>query len=307
MTEASGKPGTVAFIGLGKMGQPMAKRLLAAGYVVHGFDLSMAACDAITAAGGLIFDSAAAAVADSNEVILMLPDSKAVRTVVVGVNGIASAARPGSLFIDMSSSDPGDTRKLAHDLSPRNLSLIDAPVSGGVKRAVDGTLAIMVGGERALAERAWPLLAAMGKTIISTGPIGSGHAMKALNNFVSAAGLAAACEALAVASKFGIEPEVAIEVLNASTGRNNATENKMKQFVISGSFASGFSMQLMAKDLGIAARLADELGLDAAGIQSAARQWAAASQGLGPEADHTEIARVSSPQKVTDAQRDHSS
>jgi len=169
------------------------------------------------------------------------------------------------------------------------VGLLDAPVSGGVKRAVDGTLAIMAGGDPALLQRARPVLGAMGTRIFETGPSGSGHAVKALNNYVSAAGLAAACEAALVAEKFGVDPEVLVDVLNVSTGRNNSTELKMKPFILSGSFDSGFSLALMAKDLSTAADLARMLGLNAEGTAGAARLWSDASARLGKSADHTEI------------------
>ncbi len=152
-----------------------------------------------------------------------------------------------ALIIDMSSSVPVDTQSLGKTLAERGIGLVDAPVSGGVRRAIDGTLAIMAGGDAALVERARPVLQAMAKSVFATGPLGSGHAMKALNNYVSAAGLVAACEALLVGRRFGLQPDTIIDVLNASTGKNNSTDVKMKQFVISESFASGFSLALMAK------------------------------------------------------------
>ena len=221
--------------------------------------------------------------------ITMLPNSAAVRDAVLGPDGAVSGLSADALVIDMSSSAPLETRRLADDLAARGIFLIDAPVSGGVRRAVDGTLAIMAGGDAGQIERARPLLEAMGKSVISTGPVGSGHAVKALNNYVSAAGLAAACEAVIIAEKFGIDPNVLVDVLNVSTGRNNSTEVKMKPFILSGSFASGFSMALMAKDLRIAADLAGRLELDAEGASDAASLWSEASSALGAAADHTEI------------------
>jgi 3-hydroxyisobutyrate dehydrogenase len=171
------------------------------------------------------------------------------------------------------------------------LKLIDAPVSGGVRRVLDGTLTIMAGGDAADVERARPLFEAIGKAIIPTGPIGSGHAVKALNNYVSAAGLAAACEAALIAERFGVDPAVLVDVLNVSTGKNNSTEVKMKPFVLSGSFASGFAMALMAKDLRTAADLARQLGIGENGTGAAAGLWTEASSALGKSADHTEIHR----------------
>ena len=206
----------------------------------------------------------------------MLPNGAIVREALLGDNGAVQALKPGALVIDMSSSAPMETRRLAEKLAARDIALIDAPVSGGVRRAMDGTLAIMVGGDASQIERARPLLAAMGKSVIATGPVGSGHAVKALNNYVSAAGLAAACEAAIVAEKFGVDPGVLVDVLNVSTGRNNSTELKMKPFILSGRFASGFAMALMAKDLRTASDLAEQLGIDAEGARDAAALWAEA-------------------------------
>ncbi|MGE7468120.1 NAD(P)-dependent oxidoreductase [Bosea sp. NPDC003192] len=284
-------PATIAMIGLGQMGMPMAKQLIEAGFVVHGADPAPAARSALAAAGGKAFPAAVEAAAGAAAIITMLPNGRVVREVLLGSEGIGGALPAGTLVIDMSSSAPTDTTSLAAELAPLGLPLIDAPVSGGVKRAVDGTLSIMAGGAQAEVERARPILAAMGKSIFATGPVGSGHAMKALNNYVSAAGLIAACEALLVGRSFGLAPEVIVDVLNASTGRNNSTEVKMKPFVISEAFNSGFSLALMAKDLRIAADLAGHLGLGIPQIATVADIWEKAKGALKADADHTEIYR----------------
>lgn len=281
--------GPVAFVGLGMMGLPMAARLVEAGLSVRGSDLSAEARASFAARGGLTFETARRAAEGASLVITMLPNGAIVRDALLGPGGAAEALQSGALVIDTSSSSPMETRRLADDLAAKGIFLIDAPVSGGVRRAADGSLSIMAGGENKQIERARPLLEAMGKNLISTGPIGSGHAVKALNNYVSAVGLAAACEAVVVAEKFGVDPNVLVDVLNVSTGRNNSTEVKMKPFILSGSFASGFSMALMAKDLRTAADLAEELDVDAAGARDAAALWQNASEALGKAADHTEI------------------
>lgn len=290
MSDASGTPANIAFIGLGQMGLPMTRRLIQAGFAVRGADPAEGPRLALVEAGGSAFASATEAAEGADMVITMLPNGAIVRDALLGA-GAARALAKGALVIDMSSSAPTDTVGLAADLEPLGLTLIDAPVSGGVKRAIDGSLAIMAGGPAEAVERARPVLAAMGKSIFATGPIGSGHAMKALNNYVSAAGLVAACEALLVGGQFGLAPETIVDVLNASTGRNNSTEVKMKPFVISEAFNSGFSLALMAKDLRIAADLADHLDLPLPQIQSVATLWENAKAGLGTQADHTEIHR----------------
>lgn len=268
------------------MGLPMGERLLAAGFAVRGADVAADARAAFAQAGGSAFAHAREAAADAAAVITMLPNGRVVRAALL------DAALPaGALAIDMSSSAPTETQALGRDLAGRGIALIDAPVSGGVRRARDGTLAIMAGGPQEQIDRAMPVLLAMGKTVIPTGPLGSGHAMKALNNYVSAAGLVAACEALLVGERFGLAPETIADVLNASTGRNNSTEVKLKPFVIPRNFAAGFSLALMAKDLRTAADLAAHLGVPAAGIAGSAALWETALAALGAGADHTEIFR----------------
>jgi 3-hydroxyisobutyrate dehydrogenase len=292
-------PAGVVMIGLGAMGVPMALRLIAAGYTVLGVDPAEPGRMALEAAGGkALASSTALDPAQVAAVITMLPTGAIVRAALLEGETLAHRLQPGTLVIDMSSSRPADTVALEQALAPLGLPLVDAPVSGGVKRAVDGSLAIMAGGPAERVERARPLLAAMGKSIIPTGPIGSGHAMKALNNYVSAAGLVAACEALLVGRTFGLKPETIVDVLNVSTGRNNSTEVKLKPFVISESFAYGFGMALMAKDIGIAAELADELGFALPQMPRVADLWAQAVEALGKQADHTEIYRFIAPAKA---------
>lgn len=290
-TQAVSPPACVAFIGLGAMGLPMARRLLLAGFRVVGVDPAAGARMALTREGGSVADSAAALGSEGLQaVVTMLPNSAVVREALIG-SGLAARLAQNALVVDMSSSKPTDTVALADDLAAFGLAVVDAPVSGGVRRAIDGGLAIMAGGAREAVERARPMLSALGTSIIYTGPIGSGHAMKALNNYISAAGLVAACEALRIGERFGIDANVMTDVLNVSTGRNNSTEVKLKPFIISRSYDSGFAMALMAKDLGIAAELAQELGFAGPHIGALARFWSEASEALGPAADHTEIDR----------------
>jgi 3-hydroxyisobutyrate dehydrogenase len=287
-------PSAIAFIGLGRMGVPMAARLVGAGFTLRGWDLAPPARLAAAAAGIALSVSAVAACREAAAVITMLPDGQAVRAALEDPT-VAASLTPETLVIDMSSSDPLGTRDLHAALVARGIALVDAPVSGGVARAIDGTLAIMAGGEAAAIDRAEALFAAMGKHIFRCGPPGAGHAMKALNNYVSAAGLVAAIEAVAVGARFGLDPATMVDVLNASTGRNNATEVKLKQHILSGGFGSGFSIGLMAKDLATAGALADGIGVDAPLAAEMARRWRAAADQLGGGADHTAIAKVILP------------
>jgi 3-hydroxyisobutyrate dehydrogenase len=211
-------------------------------------------------------------------------------------DSLAKGLAKGAVIIDMSSSAPVGTRKLGEDLRARGLSLIDAPVSGGVRGAVAGTLAIMIGGDKAIADRYDTLLSAMGKRFY-VGALGSGHAAKVLNNYVSAAGLAAAAEAVRIAERFGIEPQTLVNVINASTGRNNSTENKFAQFILNGKFNSGFALGLMAKDLLLAMEVAQACGVPAELGHATLELWKKAESAVGGSADHTEIARFVNDQK----------
>lgn len=288
---------TVAFIGLGQMGRPMAANLAKAGFILRVMDRSTEAVRGFLAAHAAnAFNTPREAAEGSEALITMLPTGRDVREVLLGrmpddPDAARKGLRRGSLVIDMSSSAPLLTRDTGQHLAAEGISMLDAPVSGGVPRARDGTLAIMVGGNQEAVERARPVLAALGSKIFIIGPLGAGHAMKALNNYVSAAGLAAAAEALLVGGRFGLDPLVMIDVLNASTGRNNSTENKLKQHILSGTFASGFSLDLMAKDLATAVELAEALGVPVPFAEDCVRLWKDASAQLGRGVDHTEIYR----------------
>jgi 3-hydroxyisobutyrate dehydrogenase len=282
-------PMRIGLIGLGNMGLPMGACLARAGFTVCGFDVSPEARSRFASeTGAQVVESALASVQGSAAVITMLPNGKIVRDLIAEAMPHLSS---GALVVDMSSSEPMGTRELGQKLIGAGFDFIDAPVSGGVRRAVDGSLSIMVGGEPSSIDRAEPLLKAMGRTIFRTGPIGSGHAMKALNNYVSGAGLIAACEAINIGQAFGLEPELMVDVLNASTGRNNSTEVKLKQFVLSQTWGSGFSTGLMAKDIRSAMDLAETLGIDAPLADRCADLWDDAAAKIGGSADHTEIQR----------------
>jgi 3-hydroxyisobutyrate dehydrogenase len=221
-----------------------------------------------------------------------LPNSDVVDEVVGGAGGLLEILEPGSLIVDMGSSDPRRTRALAAAASRVGIGFADAPVSGGVRRARTGELTVMFGGGAELLGRCRPLLDALATHVFDLGAVGAGHTMKALNNLVSAAGLAVACEALAIGRRYGLEPEAMLDVLNNSTGSNNATETKLGQFVLSGSYASGFSLRLMLKDVSLAVDLGESEGLPA-GIGRACRSlWEQAAAELPLAADQTEIARV---------------
>jgi 3-hydroxyisobutyrate dehydrogenase len=227
---------------------------------------------------------------DVEFVITMLPDGFAVREVLVEADGggLVQHLRAGSVAIDMSSSDPVATRKLGPVIAERAVTLIDAPVSGAVPRAKTATLAIMIGGDdKAAIARAKPLLSCMGDRLFETGALGSGHAMKALNNFIAAAGYAAVAEALLIGKRFGLDQGTIVDILNASTGRNFITEFVMKEHVLTGKYATGFALGLLAKDVRIAADLGAAVNLDAPLARLVSERWAGARDRLGATRDNS--------------------
>ena len=277
----------IAFIGLGKMGQPMARRLLGAGYTVAGHDVSTAAVAALSGEAGFHPNaSVLEAVRGAGVVLLMLPDSPVVDA-LLWEQGLAAALQAGQLVLDMGSSDPVRSRENAARLAALGVAFVDAPVSGGVKRAVDGSLAIMMGGETQAVERVRPMLQAMGKTLVHVGTAGAGHAVKALNNYVSASGLLAVCEALTAAEAFGVDPHKVNQVFNASTGRNNTTDVKVEAFMLSGAFNSGFALALMRKDLQTAQAFIERMGTQGDFAKACLQAWQQAQNTLDTGSDHT--------------------
>lgn len=288
----------VGFVGLGRMGEPMARRLADSEEVhvlVHDTAPGLAVQIAATS-GAEQANSLSDLAKRSDAVITMLPSSSAVREVILGrqdehsSDHLTSGSRP-QLLIDMGSSDPGLTRRLAAELAPLGTTLLDAPVSGGVGGAKRGDLTIMIGGDQADVEICQPLLERLGDRVEPTGPVGSAHAMKALNNLLSAIGLIGALEVLQAGSAFGLEPHTMLNILNGSSGRNFATETKIAPFVLSRSFSSGFTLDLLAKDTATALAL-DKKNSDAPSLSHVANQVCKrALDDLGPRHDHTEIAR----------------
>jgi 3-hydroxyisobutyrate dehydrogenase len=256
----------VGFIGIGVMGWPMASNILKGGHDLVVYDLDQAATARFAGEVGGQAASSVAELASAEVVVTMLPTSKHVRQALAEAEDGAflKAIKPGLIVIDMSSSEPGDTKALGPILAEHGAILIDAPVSGARPRAITGTLALMIGGEdEAAIEKATPVLQCMGDRLFRTGPLGSGHAMKCLNNYVAATGLAAVAEAILIGRRFGLDGEVMADILNVSTGKNFATEHLLKQHMLSGSFSAGFTLGLMAKDVAIAANLGEQVGLDA--------------------------------------------
>ena len=270
----------IGFIGLGAMGSVMAPLIVKSGCNVLGYDIK----DKIDKSSGV------KQVEDINEfgcldvIIFMLPNGRIVSEMAIKL----LEKNLKSVFIDMSSSDPRETQELGKKLKNTGVKFLDAPVSGGVARAKTGDLMIMAGGDEKILEEVYDLLSVMGKVQFA-GPLGSGHAIKALNNYVSAAGLISSFEALATARSFGIEPENFLKIINGATGKNNTTEVKLDKFVISEKFNSGFALDLMVKDVSIANSLIRDLSSDKPFSNDVLNHLSEALRTLEGNPDHTEV------------------
>ena len=284
---------TVGFVGLGAMGAPMAACIAKAGYPLIVLDADASRTRSVAAECGATPAVSARALAEAADIVVtMLPSSAVVEAVMNGENGLAAGLRKGAIVLEMSSGVPAQTQALAARLATQDVTLLDAPVSGGVSRAKTGELAIMLGGEGGAGD-AESVLKTMGSSVTRTGPVGSAHAMKALNNLVSAGGFLIGVEALLIGSRFGLDPALMVDVLNVSTGMNNSTQKKFKQFVLSRQFNAGFGLDLMVKDLGIALGVAESTETAAPFAELCRALWSDAQKELGPGQDHTAVARYS--------------
>jgi 3-hydroxyisobutyrate dehydrogenase len=282
---------TIGFIGIGAMGWHMAGHLARKEFPVAVYDLDRAQMERFTASHQARSASSLADLGrDISTVVTMLPTGRDVRHVLLMAEegALGGALKPGSIVIDMSSSDPAGTRELAATLAMRGVTLVDAPVSGGTKGAEAATLTIMIGSDdKPAVERIRPILGAMGQRMFETGGSGTGHAMKALNNFLAGTNFLAAAEALVVGRRFGLDPALMIDIINQSTGRSFSTENLFRQQVLNRKFGSGFQLGLLAKDVKIAADLADDLQAHAPVAQLSRDLLARARDRFGATADHS--------------------
>lgn len=290
---------TIGFAGLGMMGLPMVENLANwGGANVVAFDRDARARDRVAALethGNTLSTSGTLDDLKTCDVVItMLPNSAITSRVIEGSSeerGLAQVLRSGATIIDMGSSDPTETLRLAPILREAGIGFVDAPVSGAVAKARTGTLAIMVGTDEATFARVEPILRHMGSTMIRTGETGSAHAMKALNNYVYAAGLLAASEALLIVERMKLDPSIFADVLNASSGRNVASETKLRQFIIPRDFSAGFALALQSKDLATAARLQAVTGVEAPLLSLCDGFWKSALETAEPGADNTTIYR----------------
>jgi len=280
----------IAFAGIGNMGWPMAANLVKAGFEVTVCDVAPGrAASFATETGAKAAATPAEAANGADCVVIIVPTSKQVGE---AVEAMLPSLKAGMLVIDMTSGQPGRTREIAAMLEGHGIAMIDCPVSGGVPRAKSGQLAIMVGGPAAEIDRAEPVLKAMGTSVYRCGDIGAGQAMKALNNLVSAGGYLIGIEALLIGQRFGLDPTTMVDVLNASSGMNNSTQKKFKEYVLSRRFDAGFGLDLMVKDLSIALEVGRETTTPAPFSALCREMWLAAATTLGPGVDHTAVAKM---------------
>jgi 3-hydroxyisobutyrate dehydrogenase-like beta-hydroxyacid dehydrogenase len=278
----------VGFIGLGKMGLPIATRLLAKSNRLSVFDTRRAAAELLAAKGALLADSCAA-VGDNAEVVFVsLPSPDIVREVALGAQGVASGSKV-RIFVDLSTTGPRVTADVAAGLAAKGIEMLDSPVSGGVAGAVNGTLAVMVAGSAPVVERCRELLATIGRVFYVGAKPGLGQTMKLCNNLLSATALAISSEAMVMGVKAGLDPKVMLEIINLGSGRNSATQDKFPKSVLPRSFDFGFTTGLMYKDVRLCLEEAEYLGVPMWVAPAVRQLWLQACSELGPESDFTAV------------------
>jgi 3-hydroxyisobutyrate dehydrogenase len=286
---------TVAFLGLGAIGRPMAARLAAAPDVsltVWNRTATRAASFVASHANARRADSPAAAARAAEIVITCFPVSADLESLLDGPDGLLAGLAKGALIVDCTSGDPATSRRIAARLAEHGVGFLDAPVSGGTIGAEQGTLTVMVGGDAALLDRVKPVLATFGKKIVHCGDVGAGDALKAVNNALLAIHVWSTAEGLAALAKAGVSADVALDVINASSGRSNASMNLFPERVLTRAFPRTFRLALLDKDAGIAAGVAREQKVPAPLLQLTADLFRIAHNALGEEADHVEAVKV---------------
>ena len=284
---------SVAFLGLGAIGRPMARRLTGAGHALAVWNRTAdRAASFARETGARHAGTPADAARDARVVITCLPTSREVESLLDGPDGLLAGLERDAIFVDCTSGDPASSRRIAARLAERGVPFLDAPVSGGTSGAEQGTLTVMCGGDEAVLARVRPVLEAFGKKIVHCGPVGAGDALKAVNNALLAVHLWSAAEGLAALAKAGVRAEVALDVVNASSGRSNASMNLFPERVLTRAFPRTFRLALLDKDVGIAAGVTREQRVPAPLLQLTAELMTVARGALGEEADHVEMVKL---------------
>jgi 3-hydroxyisobutyrate dehydrogenase len=284
---------TVGVIGLGNMGRGMALTLLRKGFNVVGTDVSPAIREALAQEGVAVRESIGVVVAECDIVILSLPTAAIVEEVVAGPKGVVANAKQGLLVVDTSTSHPDTTRRLAEKLNAAGMQMLDAPVSGGPKGAITGTMAMVIGGSAADLARAEPVLAAMTAKRVHVGDSGAGHVAKIANNLFAAAHLLIAGEVTRMAEQAGVSTEQLLQGINAGSGRSFITEHSYPTWIMNGKFDSGFTMKLMRKDVRLSEELISALSLDLPLAAKVAELWGVSAQCIGDDEDFNRIVELS--------------
>lgn len=287
---------SLGFIGLGVMGAPMAGHLARAGHRLALLDADAARTRAVACElGATAMQTPAEVAAHSDIVITMLPNGGVVQQVALGTpgrdDGLVHGLKPGALLLDCSSAEPWLTEATAQALAGRGARMVDAPVSGAAWGAAEANLVFMVGGDAADLARVRPLLDLMGRAVFHLGGLGSGHAMKCINNLITALTFSATAEGLVIGKRYGLDPAAMVDVLDESTGQSWITKNHIRQRILSRSFDDPFKLALMLKDMGIANALARETGSAAPMAGLGQQLWQAAARAAGPEASVSELVR----------------
>lgn len=285
---------TIAFVGLGNMGTAMAAQLIAKGFALVIYDRRPEATSTFAASlGGRVAATLADAARGADAAICMLPDDSAVRDVVLGAGGLASTLAPGTTIIDMGTSDPRATVEIGGEVAKHGIAYVDAPVMGGVVFAKDSTLDVMVGGSDEDIERCMPILSAVGRQVFRSGALGSGHALKALANYVNAGALVTLIEALAIGRKFGLDSTIMANALvHMCSGRQHPLEKKVIPQVLTHKFETGMALGLIAKDVSIAANFGHSIGAMTLLADRVCEIWKEAEARIGANVDQTEVARL---------------
>jgi 3-hydroxyisobutyrate dehydrogenase-like beta-hydroxyacid dehydrogenase len=282
---------SIGLIGLGNIGGRIAKHLLQQGNDLVVYDVNVDVLKDFETLGARIATSPSALAEVSKYVITVLPNSQIVKKVVLGEHGLISSLKPGSVVIDMTTSVPNVTKEIGEVLKSKGIEMLDAPISGGIKKAGEGTLSIMVGGEDLTFNEVLPILSKIGTNIIHVGELGSGHTIKALNNLICASNLLINAEALAVGVKMGLDPQKMLQVINSSSGRSQTSEVKFPEQVLNGKFEVGFTIDLMCKDVSIAMDMAKDKNMPMFVSSSVSEMWEYAVAKGGGGMDHTAIVK----------------
>lgn len=282
----------VGLIGLGNMGRGMALTLKRKGFEVVGTDVVPTTRESLAKEGVSVRETIGEVVVECDLVIFSLPTATIVEQVVCGPGGILANAKPGLLVVDTSTSHPDMTRRLADKLNAAGIRMLDAPVSGGPKGAINGTMAMVIGGTKEDLERAEPVLAAMTAKRVHVGDIGAGHVAKIANNLFAAAHLLIAGEVTRMAAKAGVPTEQLLQGINAGSGRSFITEHSYPTWIMNGQFDSGFTMKLMRKDVRLSQELISALAIDLPMSAKVAELWALSAESIGDDEDFNRIVEL---------------